>query len=113
MQRVKLLQKTFLVFGLAFAISGVQAAGVWSEPTTITQTGAWGSWFGVVVADTRAASGCAGNGTKAIDISTSSPTSKAQVALLIAAQAAGKRVQLYYEYCTAGTSVITNVQVLQ
>lgn len=92
--------------------ANVAQAGNWSAPTNIIQTGAWGPWFGVVVSDTGAATGCTGNGTKAIDISTSSPTKQAQVALLLTAQAMNRKVTLYYDYCTAGTSVITNVQIV-
>lgn len=111
MNCINCCKKAIFLFGLVLLVSGAQA-GIWSAPTTITQVGAWGPWFGVVVTDTGAATGCTGNGTKAIDISTSSPISKAQMALLLTAHAANKRVQLYYDYCTAGTTVITNVQIV-
>lgn len=82
-------KKVTFVFGLAALALAATAtgaqAGTWSAPTKIVQTGSWGPWFGVVVTDPGAASGCSGTGTKAIDISTFTPTSKAQVALLLAA----------------------------
>lgn len=111
MNRFNCYKKAFLYLGLALAACGAYA-GNWSSPTTIIQTGSWGPWFGVVVTDMGAATGCQGSGTKAIDISTSSPTSKAQTALLLTAQATNKSVQLYYDYCVDGTSVITNVQIV-
>lgn len=103
--------KVFLLCSVLLVVSNAQA-GNWSPPTTITQVGSWGPWFGVVVTDTSSATGCTGTGTKAVDISTSTPTSKAQMALLLAAHAQNKKVQLYFDYCTAGTSVITNVQIV-
>lgn len=90
----------------------VANAGSWSASTQITQLGAWGPWFGVVVNDTGAALGCTGSGTKALDISTVTPTKQAQMTLLIAAYTTGKLVKLYYDSCTSDTTVITNVQIV-
>lgn len=106
----KSLQMTFalsLALGLNTAL-----AGVWSAPTKITDIGSWGPWFAVVVGDTQAAVGCAGNGIKAIDLSTATPTNKAQIALLTAAYLTKKLVTLYYDTCISGTPVITNVHVV-
>ena len=107
----KVLQKSLTTLGLILALNSAQA-GTWSTPTKITDIGSWGPWFGVVIGDTLAAVGCAGNSIKAIDISTFTPTNRAQLALLSAAYFTKKSVTLCYEICSTRTSVITNVHVV-
>lgn len=87
-------------------------AGWWTEPTTITDVGAWIIWFGVTTTDQVAAYGCSGSGTKAIDITTANPTNIAQQSLLLAAFTSGRKVKLYYEKCYEGVSIITNVHIV-
>jgi hypothetical protein len=111
-QEKVMLRKSIFMFGLAVAASGVQA-GTWSQSTTILQTGAWGPWFGVVVTDRGSAVGCDGTGTKVIDIATSTPTNRVQVALLLTAHATGKPVKLYYDQCVNANTIITNVQMVE
>jgi hypothetical protein len=86
----------------------------WSPQTKIKALGSWSNWFGVIVEDsTAAATGCAGNGVKAIDMSTMTPAKKAQIALLMMAYTKKQKVALYFEKCVPGNvNVITNVQVV-
>lgn len=89
-------------------------AGTWTEPTVITDIGAWAIWYGVTTTDQAAAAGCSGNGPKAIDITApSSQVKTAQQAMLLAAFISGRKVKLYYDGCTKdGVSLITNVHVV-
>lgn len=107
--------RTILVSALLTVLSlteSIALAGTWSQPTKVTSIGAWAIWFGFTVEDTGAAWGCSGSGTKALDISTTSPVKNAQQTLLTTAFATGKRVQVYYDSCKDGTSVVTNVQIV-